>query len=91
LTGFAIDANTLDLQRYTKPGTKTGTKIGPVIGIGRKPVMDMHGAKSRPQFQAGQQVKQDYRIAASGEPNGQRFFWRSPGGNKVANPAQQLI
>lgn len=67
-----------------------GAEIGPGIGIGRQTMMDMDGGKPAIQWQTAQDMGQDDRIAAAGQGEAKALLRRQAGGEKGADPLDQI-
>ena len=67
-----------------------GAKAGPVIGVGRQPMMHMDGGQAASETKPTQEVEQDNRIATTGKPDTEPVIRCQAGSEKIADPARQI-
>jgi len=85
-----IDGNVTNPQGNADGLTVGDTKIRPGRSIGRKAMMNVHGREPHTQIKPAQEMEQDDRIAASGKADAQVFGDGKAGGDKIADPRDQV-
>jgi len=67
-----------------------GTKIRPCIGVGRKPMMDMHRREGKTWSETVQKMRQNNRVAPTREPHAKTLSGFQAGGEKNADPLDEI-